>query len=240
MEHIVSLYKGKEARVGTFDIWQGFGYNEHRALKKVIFKHREDFTELGELISATVVAETKKGRPDESYLLNERQFILLVMLAKNTPESIQLKKRIEQEFFRMRQVLAQATANRNNEEWLSTRKDGKQVYFQKTNVIKQFVDYATAQGSKSASKYYMNLSTMENSALFILEQKYPNVREFLNVRQLFQVAMADQIVEKALQDGMEQSLPYKEIYQLAKERVIQFSNIIGKSLVIEFQDKQLK
>ena len=239
MENLVSLYQGKEARVGTWDIWQGFGYNEHRAFKKVIFKHKSDFEDLGELVSATVVAEKKKGRPDESYLLNERQFVLLVMLAKNTPESVEYKKRIENEFFRMRKTLAQVTANRKTVDWQVARQDGKAIYHQKTDVLKTFVDYATEQGSKSASMYYQSIAKMENAALFLLEQKFKNVREFLNVRQLQQVAIADQIVEKALQDGMNDKLHYKEIYLLAKDRVIQFSDIIGKSLVIEFQQKQI-
>lgn len=58
---------------------------------------------------------------------------------------------------------------------------------------------------------------------------------------MLKVATADQIIEKALEDGMEQKLDYHDIYQLAKERVIQFSNIIGKSQVIALleQDKQL-
>jgi len=239
MEQLVSIYQGKEARVGTWDIWKGFGYSEHRAFKKVIWANKELFESKGKLITSSVVDGSKKGRPDESYLLNERQFFLLVMLAKNTPESIQLKDRIENEFDRMRKALAQATSNRKNDDWQTARQDGKAIYHQKTDVLKIFVDYATAQGSKSANMYYQSIAKMENSALFLLEQKFKNVREFLNVRQLQQVAIADQIVEKALQDGMDQQLDYHDIYKLAKDRVIQFSNIIGKSLVIEFQQSLL-
>ena len=241
MEKLVSLYQGKEARVSTFNIFAGFGYKEHRSFKMVIFKNREKFEARGKLFAATVVAanKKKKGGQEQGYLLNERQFRLLVLLAKNTPESIDLKEKIDNEFERMKNALAQATANRSNQDWVNSRKDGKQIYLQKTDVIKSFVDYATEQGSESAKLYYRNIAKMENAALFILEQKYPNVREFLNIRQLFQIATADQIVEKALQDGMTQKLHYKDIYQLAKDRVIQFSNIIGKSLVIEFQQKKL-
>jgi hypothetical protein len=197
----------------------------------------DSFLKYGKVLEALQSASNKKkGGQEKSYFLNEEQFMLLVTISKTTPESIELKMRIVNEFFRMRNALAQAMANRSNQDWVSSRKDGKRVYFQKTDVIKTFVDYATEQGSQSAKLYYCNIAKMENAALFILEQKYPNVREFLNVRQLFQIATADQIVEKALQDGMEQKLNYKDIYALAKERVIQFSNIIGKSLVVEMQE----
>ena len=241
MGALVALYAGKEGRVKTWDLWQGFGYKEHRTLKRIISENLAEFESRGLVISAPTDAETKKGkgRPDESYFLNERQFILLVMLAKNTPESVVLKSRVEVEFNKMRTQLAKMAVK--SPDWQQVRKDGKAVYHQKTDIIKSFVEYATEQGSQSAKMYYTNLAKMENQALFLVEQKYPNLREVLNIKQLMQVATADQVVEKALQDGMDKKLPYKEIYQLAKERIIQFSNIIGKSQVMALleQTKQL-
>ena len=234
MENLVNLYNGKIPVVRTWDIWQGFGYKRHDYLKTVVLKNRSSFEEFGQVFMAIVdgINKREKGRPDESFLLNEEQFTLLVTLAKNTPEAVELKIRVVKEFFRMRTALAQTVSNRKNEDWKNTRKDGKQVYFQKTDSIKAFVDYAIEQGSKSAKMYYANLAKMENAALFIFEQKYPNLREVMSIRQLMQVATADQIIEKALADGMVQKLHYKDIYLLAKDRVIQFSNIIGKSQVI--------
>ena len=43
------------------------------------------------------------------------------------------------------------------------------------------------------------------------------------------------VIEKAIKEGMDAGLHYKEIYQLAKERVIAFANIIGKSFVHDLQ-----
>lgn len=238
MEKLVELYQRKEARVKTWDIWEGFGYKEHRAFKKVIFKNRERFEKYGKLISATTVAgNNTKGRFDESYFLNEEQFTLLVMLAKNTPESIDLKERIVNEFFRMRKQLSQMASVKSGDEWQAKRIDGKAVYKQKTDVIKQFVEYCENAGSKSARMYYTSLAQMENKALFIIDQKYPNVREVLNVKQLGQAMVADQIIEKAMIEEMEKGTEYHEIYKICKDRVIQFSEILGKSLVIEFKDR---
>jgi hypothetical protein len=241
MGALVALYAGKEGRVKTWDLWQGFGYKEHRTLKRIISENLSEFESRGLVISASTDAETKKGkgRPDESYFLNERQFILLVMLAKNTPESVQLKSRVEVEFHKMRLQLAKMAVKAPD--WQQVRQDGKAVYHQKTDIIKSFAEYATEQGSQSAKMYYKNLATMENKALFLFEQKFKNTREMLNIRQLMQVSTADQIIEKALQDGMDKNLDYHDIYQLAKERVIQFSAIIGKSQVMALleQDKQV-
>ena len=233
MSSLISLYQHKEPRVSTYSIWDKFGYKEHRALKKVIFSNRTLFETKGELVSANTVAVSPKGgRPDESYLLNERQFILLVMLAKNMPATVEFKDRIEQEFFRMREKLASLTIDKSQ-----ARLDGKEIYKQKADVIKEFVDYATAQGSKNAKNYYSNLAKMENKALFLLTQKFPNVRDLLDIGQLMQVAVADQIIEKALKKGMDDGMDYHDIYSLAKDKVIDFSNVVGKSQILMIKDK---
>lgn len=222
--------------VSTFDLFAKMGYKEHRKLKEVINEHKSDFEDLG-ILPLEREKPTKKegGRPSESYLLNEDQFILLVLLAKNSPESVQLKVRVSREFKRMKQTISNLLAQRQDPNWQNVRADGKAVYFQKTDVIKQFVDYATEQGSTSAAKYYVQLAKMENQALFFIEAKYKNLREIMTIKQLMQVATADDVIEKAIKEGMDAGLHYREIYQLAKERVIAFANIIGKSFVHDLQ-----
>lgn len=224
--------------VSTFDLFVKMGYSEHRTLKRVVSDHVDEFREYGFLhLERQKPKGVEGGRPVEAYLLNEDQFILLVMLAKNSKESVALKYRVAKEFKRLRDVVSKLIAQRNDSEWQNVRKDGKAVYMQKTEVIKQFVDYATKQGSKNAKMYYANLAKMENGALFFLEQKYKNVREILTIKQLMQVATADDVIEKALKEGMDKGLSYKKCYTLAKERVISFAEIIGKSPVQGLLDK---
>ena len=78
MENIVELYQGKEARVKTFDLFKGFGYTEHRQIKKVIKDNFEDFKDFGDVLLASTDASKIKqhGRHDESFYLNEEQFTL--------------------------------------------------------------------------------------------------------------------------------------------------------------------
>lgn len=235
MNSLVALHNDTPV-VSTFDLFQKMGYREHRKLKEVISSHREAFEELGFLpLEREKPTKKEGGRPSESYLLNEDQFILLVLLAKNSPESVELKIRVSREFKRMKRTIANLLAQRQDPNWQNVRADGKAVYLQKTDVIKRFVDYATAQGSTSASKYYVSLAKMENNALFFIEAKYKNLREIMTIKQLMQVATADDVIEKAVKEGMEAGMHYKDIYQLAKERVIAFANIIGKSFVHELQ-----
>lgn len=41
------------------------------------------------------------------------------------------------------------------------------------------------------------------------------------------------------EDGMDQKLHYKEIYQLAKKRIESFAEIHGKTLIPAFEQKQI-
>ena len=76
---------------------------------------------------------------------------------------------------------------------------------------------------------------MENNALFFIEARYKNLREIMTIKQLMQVATADDVIEKAIQEGMDSGMHYKDIFKLAKERVIAFATIIGKSQLHDLQ-----
>lgn len=120
---------------------------------------------------------------------------------------------------------------KQNAEWIEARAAGKRTRKEETDAIKSFVDYAKSQGSQSAEKYYMALTKMENAALFLVEQKYPNLRDILNISQLGVLGTADAIARKALHDGMERGMQYKDVYKLAKERVELLAEVHGKILV---------
>jgi len=107
MNQFVTL-NGKTPVDRTVDTFNGFGYYGHRELKNVIKDNKQAFEKHGDLLLSvsTDTTNKKRGGQEKSYLLNEQQFILLVMLAKNTPESIDLKQRVVTQFFSMREALA--------------------------------------------------------------------------------------------------------------------------------------
>jgi CheY-specific phosphatase CheX len=72
---------------------------------------------------------------------------------------------------------------------------------------------------------------MENKALFIVEQEFKNLRDALSGQHLQMIATADIAVAKALQAGMDEGMNYRDIYQLAKKRMEDFAEIVGKTLV---------
>jgi len=218
-----------EPRANTLEIAQGFG-REHKNVLRLVKKYKSHFEKLGVLRERRFKT---KGTPFNTFDLNEDQSIFLGTLFDNSDVVVAYKLRLTQEFSRMRKELMRIASNQSNAQWLEARQQGKQTRLEQTDVIKAFVDYATAQGSKSANMYYMNLTKMENKALFVLDQKYPNIREVLDYRQVGVMSSADQVVERALKEGMDKSLHYKQVYILAKDRVHEFARIIGKSVIPE-------
>lgn len=108
MENLVKLDENKKPVVSTFDLFPKMGYATHMDLKRVINEHKSDFDDYGllRLESRKPQKGSKGGRPEESYYLNEDQFVLLAILAKNTQKSVDLKIRVSKEFSRMRSELA--------------------------------------------------------------------------------------------------------------------------------------
>jgi hypothetical protein len=229
-------------RVSTFDIFEGLGYSEHRLLKKVIKDNIEEFDGLGlmQLELRKPPAGSKGGRPDESFLLDEEQFTLLVLLCKNNPNTIKLKVKIAKQFMAMKTELLRIKSRQQSSEWIEQRKSGKISRVEETDIIKEFVKYAEGQGSKSASMYYMNISRMENKALFILESKFKNVRDMLDGQQLATLSTCDQLVAKTLRDCMAEGIHYKEIYKEAKKSVKKLVELIGTSGVPNSKPKAIK
>lgn len=88
-------------------------------------------------------------------------------------------------------------------------------------MIKEFVEYATKQGSKNAKMYYQNITKMTNKALELLVQTKEGkpLRDLATVTELGFIQVVDNRATEAIQDAMKNKLPYKEVYKFAKKEV---------------------
>ena len=119
---------------------------------------------------------------------------------------------------------------KDNEEWKQARLNSKGVRKSFTDTIKEFVSYAESQGSTQAHFYYSNLTKMEYKALGLVD-KFSNDKDFRNQLDLMELSFlvtAENICKLAIEEGMRRELTYKETYQLAKEHVMQYANLITK------------
>lgn len=225
-KHALVLVERKDdvPRVDSRALAERLG-GEHQSTLVIIDRFLADFEEFG--VCAPHVdkpqAGSEGGRPARYYLLNEDQATLLLTYSKNTPKARVLKK----ELIRLYKGYKNAYLRRASLDWQTARNEGKIVRRQETDSIKAFVAYAESQGSKSAFRYYCTLTKMEYKALGFLELGLgESLRDKLSIVLLGHLQTADSIVTWALQDGMDRKMPYKDIYQYAKNRVETYASAL--------------
>ena len=214
--------------------------NEHRSVLRLIKRHKNALETFGVLrFEITKPKGEKGGRPQEVFYLNEQQTTLLLTFMSNSEIIVRFKTALVSDFYRMRSSLMQVELNHQNKEWQQARLDGKAIRKETTNTIKDFLEYAKSQGSKNYKMYYKNITTMENNALFILEQEFDNVREILDNQQLAVIRVVDKMISDSIQEGMERNMHYKDIFKLAKERVVSFATLVKPTVVISKTELKL-
>jgi len=220
---------------------------QHRNIVKLVRTYKKELEMLGGVMRFEILPKKDNigGGASKVYYLNEEQYIFLITNMRTKANEIdtvmKAKMEISKQFVQMRKWILEQKTQKANQEYIETRNKSKLGRKQETDIIKTFIEYAINQGSKSANKYYMAISKMENQAFFILKEKFKNVREILNITQLSKIIIADMIVRQALIDGMDREMFYKDIFQLAKKRVVDLANSLGvKEVIPNLEIKQMK
>jgi Rha family phage regulatory protein len=124
------------------------------------------------------------------------------------------------------QLVTKGTTIGMQKEFQALREGRKDV----TQVIAEFVKYAQAQGSESAERYYANITKMEYKALGMLEQQQTalgNFRDTLDIIDVGYLRVAEYTAKAAIEQGMEKTMHYKEIYQFAKQKVNDYAQAVS-------------
>ena len=169
--------------------------------------------------------KNKMGRIYKMYELNEQAYLKLAMQLSGYEKAEIVQDQMIEAFTMMKQQVL----NMQNNSWIAKRDEAKQIRQKETDVIKDFIEYATKQGSKNANKYYMNITKMTNKALELLIQtdEYKPLRDLATITELGFIQMLDLRAMQAIEDGMKRQLPYKEIYKYAKEEVEKLSDSLA-------------
>ena len=101
--------------------------------------------------------------------------------------------------------------------WQDTRALGKEIRKMETDAIKALVDYAEAQGSQHATRYYQSISSLANRTAGIVE------RDKAHTAELSALLMVEKIIAQEIRTGIEARRPYRNIYQSIKERLTALS-----------------
>lgn len=211
------LSPGDEPRVDSRAVAHELGI-DHQNLMAMLKKHRSDFEEFGICPFRTDKLRGKgggAGRPQEFALLTEGQALLAVAYAKPTEKSSPLKKKLVRLFLAFRKRAEQ----RASLDWQRIRSEGKVIRKQAMGTVARFVDYAKAQGSIHADKYFMLFSKLTNARLGIEVPPVGATRDGLDPEVLQAIQDVEMLEAATLIEAMSSGLPYKEALPLAKGRV---------------------
>lgn len=211
MNEIVFIGKSNELYT-TSEIVAERSEVKHHAIQQLISKHEADFREFG-----VIAFEMRKpgfgskgGRPTLTYALNEQQATLLMTYLKNTPPVRQFKKDLVRRFYAMREILRE----RQSTEWLLTRKQGKLVRRNETDVLAELAEYATQQGSKNMRKQVYQVYTKLVNGLVGIKA---GGRETAPFKTLSVIMFLEDMILNTVRQEMENGTYYKEIYRKCKE-----------------------
>jgi len=197
-----------EQRISSELIAEHIG-TTYKVTNNLIRTHKKKLESLGELPFQKAVGERK----NLAYL-NEDQAIFLMTLSKNTEQVVKFKYQLVKAFSELRRKQAIIDENHAKVGWQQNRELGKLTHRDNTDTIKDFISYATAQGSQGyQDNGYKVIGNLIKAALSI------DNRDDIDEQQLHLVATACLICDLALEHGMAEGLPYKSIYKQAKHNV---------------------
>lgn len=208
---------------------------EHRSVIKLIETYQTILEKRGNLrFEMLSLQNAKRGPKAKVYWLNKRQFSFLGTLMKNSKQVVDFKDKFTDAFDKQEQTIALLLSNIRNEEWKTERLAGKSARRKETDIIEKFINYAKKQGSVHSDHYYKHFTKATYKAIFIMEEKYKDVRNILDSQQLQVLATTETVLVKAIKHGMDEGMHYRDIYKYAKQRLVEFSEYIGKSPIPKF------
>ncbi len=213
MEELVIIRKD-EAVCSSLQISNMFKKNHQHILRDIDKLTVQNRTVKNMFQESSYKAEN--GQVYRMYYLNRDGFSLLVM-GFTGKKALEWKLKYIQAFNEMEQQLKE----KQSIQWQQTRLVARDMRKLETAEIKELVQYAKAQGSKNAKKYYLALSKLANKTIGLSGGQ----REQASITQLNTLTLVENIIHHVIQEGIEKQLPYKEIYQICKVRLEQFKEI---------------
>jgi Rha family phage regulatory protein len=166
-----------------------------------------------------------RGRKFKTYSISRDGYMFLVMNI-STKKAHAKKLAFIEAFYEMENALLKLAENSNDNEWLRVRTQSKQMRLQQTDVIKEFVDYATEQGSESAKFYYKHITSATYKALGLIQHKKPKLKDTLDCMELSQLMVAENVAKKSIRKHMLAGEHYKSVFILVKQDLESLANTL--------------
>ena len=190
--------------------------SSYRSVQRLIEKYQKDLSEFGQVRFEITSVKYKRGSNDKKvYLLNEQQTTLLMTYMKNSPVVREFKKALVKEFFEMRKFIME----RHTDEWVESRKQSKLNRKAQTDAVKELVEYAQANGSKNATRYYSIYSKLADKIVGIKS------RDEAHISQLNTLSVVEAVMGSTIRECIANNVEYHEIYKVCIKKLRVFSCI---------------
>jgi len=164
-----------------------------------------------------------KGQTYKAYLM-DREFFTLLSMRFESKKALQWQVKFNNAFYEMEEKILIADRNKSDTTFIEARQQTKLGRREETDVIKDFIDYATNQGSHKAKFYYKHITNATYRALELMIHKKPALRDTLDIYQLSELLLAERVAKNSLVKYMELGRDYKDIYKSVAEDLIVFGN----------------
>lgn len=205
MDELVYLEK-EEAVCSSLDVSRSFGKRHDNVLRAIGGLLENEETQ--KMFKKLNYVDSQNKQKYPMYLMNRDGFSLLVM-GFTGKKALDWKLKYINAFNKMEKIIRE----RQSQSWIESRSVGKLSRKAETDVLKQLVEYAKQQGSEHADMLYMTYSKLANKTAGVTD------RETATTQQLMNLSFVENIILNMVQDGIQQELPYKEIYMDVKERL---------------------
>lgn len=162
------------------------------------------------------------GQTYIAYMMN-RAFFSLVAMRFTTKQAREWQRKFNVAFYQLENQLLLSKTHQQDPQWIVQRSQTKVLRKAETEVIEQFVDYATVQGSQNANNYFSLITTATYRALGLIQYKQPHLRNTLNALQLSWLVTLESLVQASLLKYMSLNVHYKEIYKLVADDIRQYA-----------------
>ncbi len=207
MNELVYL-KNDAAVCDSLQVAEKFGKNHKYVLEKIEkLLNADSANKLAQCIRSARYKDAS-GKYNKMYLLNKDGFVFLAF-GFTGKEADAWKWKYIEAFNQMEKLIQEkntAAYQRADQAEKATRRD-------ETDVIKEFVEYARAQGSTHADHYYTNYTRLAYKAAGITD------KTTAAGIQLDDLSLVEHLIAHTLRTGMAAGRNYKEIYQDCKDRL---------------------
>ncbi len=208
MNELLVMEKRSQAVTTSKNISEQFKKNHQHVLEKI--RNLDCSKEFWQSNFRPSTYKDSRGKTQSDYIVTKDGFIFLVMGFKGEKAS-EFKEKYISQFNKMEKFIH----HKQSEEYIEARKDSKLLQKSTMDVVKDFVEYAKDNGSKSADRYYIIYNKLVNNILGIESNSLDN----LDSKELLMRSKILDYISKNVSIDIKNELYYKDIYKNCKYKL---------------------